>query len=273
MTVGGDFIPTGDGRETEGPNYPKLFGVSLTPTVGGVLIALAGLAGAVFLYLNFVQPVLQQNQELSQDINSKEQQLLSQADAQKQIAAAQKKLQDAKQLQADVLSLFATKQSLDTLLLDVNARVQAVNAGIQDPAKRATLSKFDLNDKASGPVTDGSLGAAVNNRLERRVYDVEIKGTFPQTQSIIRNIERLQPLLVVSELKSELDTSTQKIVLDNRGKLIPAEQPETRITTSFQLAALIPSSEMQAVQGTTPTTGQAASPSASPSATPAKPTQ
>jgi type IV pilus assembly protein PilO len=261
MTVGGDFIPTGDGREAEVPSYPKIFGVSLTPTVTGISLAVIGGIASIWLYFNLVQPTLERNQELSQDINNKQQQLQSQAETQKQIADARKRLQDAKQLQADVLGLFATKESLDTLLLDVNARVQAVNAGIQDSQKRATLSRFDLDDKLSGPVTDGSLGAAVNNRLERRVYNVEIKGTFPQTQSIIRNIERLQPLLVVSNLKSELDPTSQKIILDNQGRLVPTQQPESRVTTSFQLAALVPTSEMQSNQTQA---GQAASPSATP---------
>jgi type IV pilus assembly protein PilO len=243
MTAGGDFIPTGDGRELEAPAYPKVFGLSLTPTVKGVLVFLVGAIGAYFLWANLLQPAIDQNQQLKQDIAAKEQQIQNQAAAQQQIAEAKAKLQDAEQLQADVLSLFATKQSLDTLLLDVNERVQAVNAGIQDPDKRATLSKFDLNADASGPVTDGSLGDAVNNRLERRVYDVEIQGTFPQTQSIIRNIERLQPLLVVSNFKSTLDSSTQKIVLDDQGRLVPAAQPEARVITSFQLAALVPISQ------------------------------
>lgn len=242
MTVGGDFIPAGDGNRVA-PSYPKVFGISLTPAVSGLLIALLGLGGAAWLFVNLVQPLLEQNAQLRQDISAKEQQLLNREDTQRQIAEARNRLQEAKQLQADVLSLFATDKSLDTLLLDVNERVQAVNAGIQNPDNRAVLSKFDLNSTLSGPVTDGSLGDVVNNRLERRVYDVAIKGTFPQTQSIIRNIERLQPLLVVSNLKSELDPATQKIVLNNQGRLAPTGQPEARITTSFQLAALVPISQ------------------------------
>ncbi|HEY9658692.1 MAG TPA: hypothetical protein V6C65_09590 [Allocoleopsis sp.] len=258
MTAGGDFLSTND-NELEGPSYPTLFGLSLTPTVLGLLALLAGALGAIWLWLNVVQPTLQQNQQLRQDVAEKQQQLVDQGQIQKRIEAARVQLSDAKQLQAEVLSLFATDKSLDTLLLDVNERVQSANSGIQDPDKRAVLARFDLNADESGIVTDSSYGAAVNNKLERRVYDVQIQGSFPQVVSIIRSIERLQPLLVVSNLDAQLDTSTQRLLLDNRGRVVPSGQPETRITTTFQLSALVPVEQEQ------PATGQAAaSPSPSP---------
>ena len=236
MTASGDFIPL-DGNSA--PSYPKLFGVTITPVVGGVFIALLGALGAYLLWSNLLQPELTKNQQLKAEIADKQQQLLAQQETQKRITEAKAKLQTAKQLQADVLGLFATEQSIDTLLLDVNERVNSVNAGVQDPARRATLSKFALNNEQSGTIADGSLGTAVNNRLKRYVYNVELQGTFPQTASVIRNIERLQPLLIISNLKSVLD-GTQKIVLDNQGRLIPANQPDTRITTSFRMDALVP---------------------------------
>lgn len=238
MTAG-DFIPS-DGNETAGPSYPSLFGLTLTPAVSGVLIAVLGLGGALWLWFNVVQGALQQNQQLRQDVADKQQQLLNQTETQRQIEEAQTRLADARQLQSEVLSLFATESSLDTLLLDVNERIQSANAGIQDPDRRAALSQFDLNEELSGPITDSSFGSTVDNRLRRQVYDVEVEGSFPQVVSIIRSIERLQPLLVVSGLTSELDTSTQRLVLDSQGRIVPAGQPETRITTSFQLSALVP---------------------------------
>lgn len=232
-----------EGRETEAPAYPKIFGLTITPTVGALLLILLGALGAYLLWSNIVQNTVQRNQELKADVAGKEQQLRNPEEAQKQIADAKTELQQAQQLQADVRSLFATEDSINTLLLDINERVQSVNAGITDPAKRATLSRFDLNAEESGPLTDSSLGTEVNNQLERRVYDVEITGSFPQTQSIIRNIERLQPLLVVTDFQSDLDQSTQRIVLDNRGRLSPAGQPDTQITTAFKLSALVPVDE------------------------------
>ena len=238
MTIGGDFMPL-EGQE-ESAEYPKLFGVSITPTVGAIGLTLLGAVAAYLLWSNLVQGTLQRNQELKADIAAKEEQLKNQGDAQKQIADAKVKLQSAKQLQADVRSLFATEDSLNTLLLDVNERVQSVNAGVTDPDKRASLAQFDLNTDKSGVINDSSLGSEVNGKLERRVYDVQIKGSYPQTQSIIRNIERLQPLLIVTGLTSNLDRATQKIVLDDKGRITPTGQPDTQILTAFQLSALLP---------------------------------
>ncbi|PSB05919.1 pilus assembly protein PilO [filamentous cyanobacterium CCP2] len=239
MTAGGDFIPTGEPNEFEEPSYPKLFGLSLTPTVSGILLALLGLGAAIWLWMTIVQPTIQRNQELRTDVATKEQQLIDQEETQRQIQEARTRLAEAQQLQSDVLGLFATQRSLDTLLLDVNERVQSANAGIQDPARRANLSRFDLNTTESGIVSDGSYGSTVNGRLRRQVYDVEIEGTFPQVVSIVRSIERLQPLLVVSDLTSQLDTESQRLVLDTQGR-VASGQPESRITAAFQLAALVP---------------------------------
>lgn len=264
MTAGGDFIPTNDPNEVEDPSYPKLFGLSLTPVVIGTILALLGLGAAIWLWLNVVQPAMQRNQELKQDIATKEQEIANQEETQQQIEQARVRLVEAQQLQSEVLSLFATDRSVDTLLLDVNERVQSANAGIQSADRRAVLARFDLNAGESGLVTDGSYGDAVNNKLERRVYDVSIEGSFPQVVSIIRSIERLQPLLVVSNLNSRLDPATQRLVLDNQGRV--TNQPETRITTTFQLEALVPTDEATApaAEATTP---DPAAPEASPAPT------
>ncbi|MBD2462744.1 pilus assembly protein PilO [Oscillatoria sp. FACHB-1407] len=263
MTAG-DYIP--DGSYDAEPNYPTVFGLKLTPATNGVLLAIFGLLAAGYVAYTFVKPVFDTSQQLSADIAAKEQQLLATEETQQRIQEARNQLQEAKQLQADVLTLFANQESMDTLLLDLNERVQSANAGIGDPDRRATLSRFARNDTASGVVSDGSFGAAVNGRLERQVYDVQMQGSFAQTQSIIRSIERLQPLLVVRNFKSELDTSTQAIVLDNQGRLTPAGQPVTRITTSYQLGALLPVSTpaAPAAPAATDPAAAGAAPAASP---------
>lgn len=248
MTVSGDFI-SAEMNDAEEPKYPVVFGISLTPLVLGVIIALAGLGLAGYLLLNVVQPIWQQNDDLKQQNASKRQQLQDTAAIQQQIAEAQQQLTEAKALQADVLSLFATEESLDTLLLDVNGRIEAANARIADPERQATLSKFVLTQStgtapapgqpAADVIQDGSFGSAVNGRLRQRTYDVAMEGSFAQTQSIIRNIERLQPLLVVRDLKSEVEESP--LLLTPRGT--PTTTPaslESRIKTSFKLVALLP---------------------------------
>lgn len=242
MTASGDFIP-GDPQDFEtAPAYPTLFGIQLTPSVSGILLGLLGLFGAGWLYFNLLSPTLQTNQELRANIAEKEALLVDQEAIQKQIADAKQGLAEAQQLQEDVLGLFATEDSVDTLLLDLNARIQAANAGIQDEDRRAKLTQFELVPDQSGIIKDGSLGPEVDNRLQRRVYNVGLEGDFEQTQSIIRNIERLQPLTIIRSYKSEIDLNSQVIEIDPSGRVVQAAPPP-RLDTTFELDVLLPAPE------------------------------
>lgn len=270
MTMGGDFAPAGELRENE-PKYPVVFGIALTPKVSGILLALLGVAGAAYLLLNVVQPTWQRTAELEQDVATKEQQLENQGKVREQIEQARTQLRDAQKLQADVLALFATEPSLDTLLIDLNERVQAANARIADPEQRATLSRFELvpvppptaDGQPGDLVTDGSFGTAVNGKLRQRIYNVEMQGSFAQVQSIIRNIERLQPLLVVRNLRSE-PLRPPTLTLDQQGRVI-GNQSDPRLKVSFQMVALLPASTPAATNGTAPAAAPAPAVSPAPS--------
>jgi type IV pilus assembly protein PilO len=94
-----------------------------------------------------------------------------------------------------------------------------------------------------------------------------MRGSYTQTESIIRNIERLQPLLVVRDFVSEIDQTTQTLRLNSQGRLTPTGQPEARITTSFQLIGVVPvettptaTPAAPAADGTTAPASPAASP-------------
>jgi type IV pilus assembly protein PilO len=101
---------------------------------------------------------------------------------------------------------------------------------------RAKLDKFVPVSQKPEPVTDGSLGLQVNDKLKRSSINAEITGTYEQTQSIIRNIERLQPLLIVKDYQSSLAPAEAISPLDKTPKPIgPAA-----IKTLFQLQVLMP---------------------------------
>ncbi|NJN88284.1 MAG: hypothetical protein HC881_20815, partial [Leptolyngbyaceae cyanobacterium SL_7_1] len=238
MTAGGDFVPAGTNNFDEPPNYPTVFGVRLTPTVLGILLPLLGALLSYGLWSYIVQPIYQQNVTLKDQVREKEAQLVNQEEIRRQIADAQQRLAEAERLKADVLTLFADEERLDTLLLDVNDRVQSVNAGITDLDLQATLSKFAPTTPEPQIIADSSFGAPVNQVLQRHVYDVEMKGNFAQTQSIIRSIERLQPLLVVQNFDSQIDQESRVLRLDAQGR--PLGSPIPRLTTAFQLVALMP---------------------------------
>ncbi|MBU7583999.1 MAG: pilus assembly protein PilO [Nostoc sp. TH1S01] len=238
MTLSEDlnFADQGEEFDSAASPYPVAFGITFTPQIIGAIAGVAGLAGALFILLNLVMPAwdtYQQQQaksgELQGQIDQKKANL-------KQIEQIKKDLADAKQQKIQVLGLFSNEKTLDTLLLDLNRLIESGNAQVPPNAVKAKLQKFAPVTNKAEPITDGSLGVAVNNKLKRLNINVEFVGTYEQTQSILRNIERLQPLLIVKDYQSVLapvQASTQS------GKTIRQVGPAP-ITTSFQLQALIP---------------------------------
>lgn len=241
MTVTEDFISVEEGGELEAaaPTYPTAFGITLTPAVSGVLIAVLGLGGALYLILNMVMPAFQKYQELQASRNEKQGLIEQKQTSLIQTEQVKTQLAQAKQQKVEVLGLFANEKTLDTLLLDLNRVVESSNAQIQRNNVRAKLKRFVPVNQTAEAIADSSLGAAVNGKLKRRVVNIELEGTFEQTQSIVRNIERLQPLLIVRDYQSALAQASA----NQQGKVV---QGPATITTSFQLQALMPVSPEEA---------------------------
>jgi type IV pilus assembly protein PilO len=288
MTASDDFIPGGDPNYDAGPNYPVVFGITITPLIGGVLLALTGLGIATYLLLNFVQPEWDKYQQLDQQVKDKENQVAQQEATLKQAEQVKAELAAAKKQRQDVLALFANESTLDTLLLDINRQIDARNAGLAqarqaklascpawvrsnvkeveeqvgDLVAKARLKRFEPDVKASGVITDNAFGPQVNNKLKRQVVNVELEGNFNQTQAIMRSIERLQPLLVLRNAEvtlGEAASSNQKLgtIYTAQGNTLrpdPKCQPEPKITSKFQLEALLPLTpeEMAAANPTPP---------------------
>lgn len=242
MTVTEDYISVEEGGEFEAaaPTYPTAFGITLTPAVSGVLIAVLGLGGALYLVLNMVMPAFQKYQELQASRNEKQGLIEQKQTGLIQTEQVKTQLAQAKQQKVEVLGLFANEKTLDTLLLDLNRVVESSNAQIQRNNVRAKLKRFVPVNQTAEVIADSSLGAAVNGKLKRRVVNIELEGTFEQTQSIVRNIERLQPLLIVRDYQSALAQASP----NQQGKVV---QGPATITTSFQLQALMPIGSQEAV--------------------------
>ncbi len=232
MTFTEDFLPSGEGKPLRAaPNYPTVFGVTFTPDVISILVAVLGLAG--FLYLIFTQviPAWQKHQDLEATQSQKQAEIQQK---QTELAQGQKfrtELAQTKQQQTEVLSLFANEDTLDTLLLDLNRLVEADNAKVSGNGIKAKLTKYvPVVDPSNGVIVDSSLGPEVNGKLKSRVVNVGVEGTFAQTESILSDIERLQSLLIVKDYQSTLPQTP----LNQQGR-----GPQT-ISTSFQLQALVP---------------------------------
>lgn len=239
MTMSQDFNfgePGGQfGAET--PAYPVIFGITLTPKIIGIIVGVLGLAGGAYILLNMVMPaweIYQQRQGQANDLQGQVEQKRASVQEIDQVKA---ELAQAKRETTQVLSLFADEKTLDTLLLDINRLVESGNAQVPANAVRAKLQKFEPSSERSEPINDGSFGPTVDGKLKRSSINVEIEGTFEQTQSIMRNIERLQPLLIVKDYQARL---TPEPATNSREEEEVIRVGPAPITTSFELQALMP---------------------------------
>ncbi|MEL7520746.1 MAG: hypothetical protein AAGJ80_03820, partial [Cyanobacteria bacterium J06553_1] len=182
MAAVGDFIPPDDDFIDE-PINPVVFGVELSPQIIGALIAVVGIAGAGYLFVKMVKPVAEQNTALRTDITTKTGQLQSQKQQLEDIAKIEAALEVAMQRRRNVYSLFANEKTMDTLLLDINQRIETSNAslsgvraqvfdrGIPPILVEAQLETFNPGDK--GVVSDGSLGENINGKIKRETYSIK----------------------------------------------------------------------------------------------------
>ncbi|MBF2067958.1 MAG: pilus assembly protein PilO [Calothrix sp. C42_A2020_038] len=236
MTLSEDLDFEGGGFEEVAPSYPVVFGISFTPKVGGILIGLLGLSGAAYIVMNMVMPsweTFQQQQTKQTDLQGQIEQKKASI---KQIDKVKQELAQAKVQQKQVLGLFANEKTLDTLLTDLNRLVESGNDLLPANAVKAKMRRYTPDTQKSEIITDSSFGPLVNNKLKRSKINIEFTGTYEQTQSILRNIERLQPLLLVKDYDSKLN---EEPINDALGKPIRMIGP-VQISTSFQLQALMP---------------------------------
>jgi type IV pilus assembly protein PilO len=233
MTFSDEMNFEGGEFEEESSAYPVVFGITFTPVISGVLIGVLGLAGATYMLLNLVIPAWDtfgQKQSTKEGLIAEVEQKKVSLQSIDQLNA---ELAQSKRQQSQVLAVFANEKTLDTLLIDLNRLVGAGNAQLSTNAVKAKLQKFTPSSEGAQPVNDGSLGAEVDGKLKRSSTEIEISGTYEQTQSILRNIERLQPLLLVKDYESTLLSETFE-----EGQ--PRRVGPTPITTKFKLEALVP---------------------------------
>ncbi|MEH2068502.1 MAG: pilus assembly protein PilO [Nostoc sp.] len=238
MTLSDDlnFAEQAGEFDAQTPAYPVVLGIAFTPKIIGILLGLIGIAGAGYILLNLLMPAWESYQQQQAKASELQGQIEQKKLNIKQIDKLKEELAQAKQQKVQVLGLFANEKTLDTLLLDVNRLVESGNAQTPINGVRAKLKKFVPVSQKPEPITDGSLGKQVDGKLERSSISAEITGTYEQTQSIIRNIERLQPLLIVKDYQSTLAPLEVRSPLDKT----PVKVGPTEINTSFQLQALMP---------------------------------
>ncbi len=188
----------------------SVFGIQLTPVVGGFTCAVAGFLAAAYGFTNLIQPLLDQTVQLEREIQSAQESLLQQSTGLK-IYEALGRLAAAERRKASAFKLFTDTKSLSTLLMDVNQIVE--NAGA------ATVISYVPGSRE--PYGKG---------LFHQDFTITIEGNFAETIAVFRNLERMQPILLVEGVKLEVQP-------DQSGK------PRTtfpRLNTSFILKAISP---------------------------------
>ena len=252
MTAANEFIEVEEEQEI---SAPVVLGVPLTPKNIGIAIGVAGVLLAAFGMFKLVMPTIARGNELNDQIAATQTEIEQQEERLSKKGEAEQQLAEAQQRRAAVTALFANEETLETLMFDIEEQLNRVNAGVTEDEEKARITQFepvqaqggDQSASAIEVVNDSSLGSAVNGKLRRRKYEVEFEGSFAQTRQFLIILERMQPMLVVRDLKTELTESAPVVEGEyKQGKFIPAgEQPQRRLKTSFTLSALMPLSQEQ----------------------------
>jgi len=233
MTFTEEYL--GDEDDLQGSSeYPSAFGITFTPRVSGIAIGVLGLLGSLYLALNWLLPMYDQYQKLKTDEITKQDQITQRkiGDLDRKIEALKIQLQQKESQKQQVLAMFAREQDLNTLLLDISNILK--NRNIE-------LLSFSPQGKIA-PISDGSLGEMVNNKLKRQTYQAKLRGSFESTQAVVRDLERLQPLVIVRGLRSQAETQENVGTLvgtsPSSAQVIPAQN--LPIITDMQLDVIIP---------------------------------
>lgn len=235
MTFADDFASEEQLLEDD---YPSAFGITFTPMIIGVVIAVAGISLATYGFIKFVQPAqaeyqktVAQKQDLETQLNS-----IKTGDLQLKLAQAQSDLAEKKVLKSRVLSMFTSENDLETLLIDLNNFI-ATNQG--------ALTQYQPDSNVS-TINDASLGADVQGKLKRKGISLTFEGTFNETKQILQDLERLQPLLMVQSISSSVTEEPTAILTNNRSEIVPQKQAELK--TQIKLDAILPLSQAELEQ-------------------------
>lgn len=232
MTFVDDLMDEQD-QEEQSP-YPEVFGIQFTPPILGGLIGFLGLVGAAALGWYVVYPQWQEVQNLNSQVSEKEVQRAALAQSQQRIQQLQADLQLAQDNQSQVLSLFASETSFDTFLYTLNQRFK----------NRGKLLRYAPPTEVPTVVDDGTWGGEVNGLLKRQTMSMQMEASFEQTMAILRDIERLQTLTALKNIRSEI-TRPQSRLINPQGSV--TTDGEAVLTTSFDMEILFPVSEEELI--------------------------
>ena len=236
MTLAEDFLS--DDAQSLGANYPEVFGITFTPVISGIALAMVGIAGAIYIFMNMVAPAKEKYTQVQTQVTEKQGQLdrIKSGDLDQQLTNLSQELAQKKALKSKVIALFTNANDLETLLIDINSFVAA---------RGAKMINYRPNNQIT-VIQDGSLGNAVNGKLKRKSISLEIEGSFSQTQAILNDLERLQPLLMVKDYSSQVSKKAPVVVSVSQKSVIPTQA--TKLKTRLNIDAILPLSQQELLE-------------------------
>jgi len=250
MTFSDELTPEELLEQEEGQQYPEAFGITFTPLVSGIAIGLVGVVVAGYIGLNFVIGARENYRNLINERDNLEAQIEQQPALEGRVQERERQRQAVRSQQSEVLNLLSTEESLDTLLFELENTIQEINdQTIIQPVTTETetdengefkLISFQPQNPQAEVVNDGSFGTAVNGKIRRKTYNLEVVGTYTQTRSLINQIERLQPLLLINNFSTSVTGEQAGQLSLQQQRLIAEPSKEPELTSTFQLEAILP---------------------------------
>lgn len=238
MTFSDELTPE-ERLEDEDGGYPEAFGITFTPQVSGIAIAVVGLGIAGYLWINFVQAARQQYNDLVSQRDQLEAQIEQQPSLEGVVQELEQQIQQTRSQQDEILNLLSSEESLDTLLFDLQQTVQETNnEALEEDFPELKLESFQPQMANPEVINDGSFGEPVNGKIRRKTYSLEMVGTFTQTRSLINKLERLQPLLLINDFNTQVTENQQGEFLIEENRFVTRTRPQ--LSSSFQLEAILP---------------------------------
>ena len=215
-----------------------LFGQTLSARTLGIALGVIGIAGAGYIFLNFVQPLWTTIDTTKTGIEAKRISIAGKNTQIKQKADLPQKVSAAKDRSEVVLSLLPNPDTMDTLLIDLNKLIQP------EGDTKLELGGNPLESFAPAPPSQ----IIPKGQYRTQTLNIQFVSGYNDLISILRNIESLRTLVVVENLQL---TVRQNVTLRNPGSLTP-EQQKAQIAllppvlgVTFKLSANIPVSEAE----------------------------
>jgi len=223
-----DNIPEGAGSEID---YPTAFGITFTPTVTGILIGIGGVLLGIYGIFNFVQPAQIRHGNLKADVVQMRQRVdFEQQKAESfSLREAEAKLGEVRARRDAIGTLLAPPSALDVFLTDLS-RVVAVNGMELDAYQPQGV--VILEDQPSG--------SGVQCKLQQQTLPINLEGSYTQIQSLLRDLERMEPVLFVKNLSLNLKQSEggEILVVNDKGEALPNQQPQPELQATWTLEAV-----------------------------------